>query len=308
MSFALKPVLFGEVLYDCFPDGKQVLGGAPFNVAWHLQGFAVGPLVLSSVGSDPLGDHILDVMAQWGMLTDGVYRHPQLETGSVSITLQQAQPSYTIHHPRAYDEIPPSKLLPDSAYLCHGSLALRQAQSKQTLQQIRSADTPLRVLMDVNLRAPWWDISTIQQQLMGVDEIKLNDEELTKLTGAPISKETAVLAPYLDRLREENHAEQAILTMGSQGAMLVDAEGMVFMPAPQTTLVDTVGAGDGLTAVWMLGGLLGWPTALRLQRAIDFAAAICTQQGATCLNAGFYQAWLTRWQVNELNLESVRKS
>ena len=31
--------LFGEVLFDHFPDGKRVLGGAPFNVAWHLQAF-----------------------------------------------------------------------------------------------------------------------------------------------------------------------------------------------------------------------------------------------------------------------------
>ena len=27
-------MVFGEVLYDCFEDGRRVLGGAPFNVAW----------------------------------------------------------------------------------------------------------------------------------------------------------------------------------------------------------------------------------------------------------------------------------
>jgi len=31
--------IFGEVLFDHFPDGSRVLGGAPFNVAWHLQAF-----------------------------------------------------------------------------------------------------------------------------------------------------------------------------------------------------------------------------------------------------------------------------
>ena len=29
--------VFGEVLFDQFPDGANVLGGAPFNVAWHLK-------------------------------------------------------------------------------------------------------------------------------------------------------------------------------------------------------------------------------------------------------------------------------
>jgi len=33
--------IFGEVLFDQFPDGQQVLGGAPFNVAWHLQAFGL---------------------------------------------------------------------------------------------------------------------------------------------------------------------------------------------------------------------------------------------------------------------------
>ncbi len=28
--------VFGEVLFDHFPDGRRVLGGAPFNVAWNL--------------------------------------------------------------------------------------------------------------------------------------------------------------------------------------------------------------------------------------------------------------------------------
>ena len=32
------PIIFGEVLFDIFPDGNQVLGWAPFNAAWYLQG------------------------------------------------------------------------------------------------------------------------------------------------------------------------------------------------------------------------------------------------------------------------------
>ena len=38
MDTITSPVVFGEVLFDCFPDGSAVLGGAPFNVAWHLHG------------------------------------------------------------------------------------------------------------------------------------------------------------------------------------------------------------------------------------------------------------------------------
>ena len=48
--------VFGEVLFDHFPGGEKVLGGAPFNVAWHLRAFAGNPLFLSRIGDDPEGE------------------------------------------------------------------------------------------------------------------------------------------------------------------------------------------------------------------------------------------------------------
>ena len=53
-----KLCIFGEVLFDVFPDGHQVLGGAPFNVAWHLQAFGQSPFFISRVGNDPQGKEI----------------------------------------------------------------------------------------------------------------------------------------------------------------------------------------------------------------------------------------------------------
>ena len=51
-----RPIhVFGEVLFDHFPDGSRVLGGAPFNVAWHLQAFGQSPRFISRIGNDPAG-------------------------------------------------------------------------------------------------------------------------------------------------------------------------------------------------------------------------------------------------------------
>ena len=63
---AQRPLVFGEVLYDRFPDGSTVLGGAPFNVAWHLQGFGLAPTFISRVGDDELGERIIATMTAWG--------------------------------------------------------------------------------------------------------------------------------------------------------------------------------------------------------------------------------------------------
>ena len=70
----IRPVVFGEVLWDCFDDGTEVLGGAPFNVAWNLRGFGLDPLFVSRIGHDERGEKILDAMHRWGMDAAGVER------------------------------------------------------------------------------------------------------------------------------------------------------------------------------------------------------------------------------------------
>ena len=132
-------VIFGEVLYDCFPDGSVVPGGAPFNVAWHLQAFGMSPLFVSRVGEDTLGRRILDAMQEWGMDTSGLQfdaRHP---TGRVEITLESGQPRFDILPGQAYDFIDAEALPPvaGETVLYHGSLALRREDSRKALERLR---------------------------------------------------------------------------------------------------------------------------------------------------------------------------
>jgi len=63
----LPVCVFGEVLFDCFPGGHEVLGGAPFNVAWHLQGFGLAPVFISRVGNDESGRRVRSALSTWGM-------------------------------------------------------------------------------------------------------------------------------------------------------------------------------------------------------------------------------------------------
>jgi sugar/nucleoside kinase (ribokinase family) len=50
-------IVFGEVLFDRFNSGEEILGGAPFNVAWHLQAFGDNPQFISRLGQDGAWDH-----------------------------------------------------------------------------------------------------------------------------------------------------------------------------------------------------------------------------------------------------------
>ena len=82
----------------------------------------------------------------------------------------------------------------------------------------------------------------------------------------------------LPRLRKPlagNHGLDAVIvTRGGHGAVVVDGDGTcVAAPPGEVQIVDTVGAGDAFSAVFILGLANGWPTDLTLERAIEFAAA-----------------------------------
>lgn len=84
--------IFGEVLFDCFPTGEQILGGAPFNVAWHLQALGDSPQLISRVGKDQLGDEILQEMSSWGLSTSEVQIDREHPTGLVEVSISYNEP------------------------------------------------------------------------------------------------------------------------------------------------------------------------------------------------------------------------
>ena len=64
---------FGEILWDCLPSGRHA-GGAPFNVAAHLAQMGASAALLSSVGTDELGNEILAIAAEKGIDTQFIRR------------------------------------------------------------------------------------------------------------------------------------------------------------------------------------------------------------------------------------------
>jgi fructokinase len=176
------PVMFGEVLFDHFPDGHVVLGGAPFNVAWHLQAFAQAPMVVSRVGNDPLGHRIRQAMETWAMSTAGLQLDSQHPTGTVDVTFSAGEPSYDIVKDRAWDFINDQLLPPldDMALLYHGSLALRSPVSRHAVEVMQQHDE-VPVFIDINLREPWWTRDDVLSLLRRARWAKMNEDELALL-------------------------------------------------------------------------------------------------------------------------------
>ncbi len=299
MSHASRhaPVLFGEVLFDEFtgPEGdvRSVLGGAPFNVAWHLAGFGVEPLFISRVGADAAGEHVRDAMVRHGMPLEGLQVDPVHPTGRVAVSLAAGEPSYDIVTDVAYDHIDPAGIETaiagrQPALLYHGTLAARADASRRALEALRRA-LSAPIFVDVNLRAPWWDAAGVEALLRGSRWIKLNGDEQATLG-------EGFRSPDADGFRERLGAEALILTHGADGAEWVgDAEAFRVQPRPVGEFQDAVGAGDALAAVFILGRLRGWTPHQSLTRGVEFAAAICGRQGALVEEAAFYDAFSEKW-------------
>ncbi len=288
------PLLFGEVLFDCFEDGSRVLGGAPFNVAWHLQAFGFSPLLISRVGDDPLGREIRDTMLHWGMSIAGLQLDSAHSTGEVRVSLADGQPSFDIVAGRAYDHISPEPLPPVApALIYHGSLGLRQAESAAALETLMDRYA-VPVFLDVNLRPPWWEREQVMRLLGHTAWLKINDDELHTLLEGP-----ETLDEKAARLMDGHGLALIIVTRGAQGAFALKPNGerAAVTPNGKSVVVDTVGAGDAFASVCIAGLLQEWPLALTLERAQQFASLLVSQRGATNDDPALYAPLITEWDL-----------
>lgn len=295
-------MLFGEVLVDMFPD-RTVLGGAPFNVAWHLRAFGQNPLLITRLGHDALCNEILDRMSLGRMDTSGVQFDKNHPTGRVRVHIEENGHHFDILPLQAYDFIHPAIarmaiLSVNPALVYFGTLAQRHDVSRRALKTLLNSTKATRFL-DINLRAPWYERETLVQSLKRSNIVKLNNEELAVLAEM-LALPGNEPQEHVRELMQRFEIERTVVTCGEAGAWQMGSDGRKSETdnnRKTSTLVDTVGAGDGFSAVCMLGALLGWHTAMTLDRANGFAAAICGLRGAIPHGMDFYKPFIEEWSI-----------
>jgi len=293
-------IAFGETLVDQFRD-RNVLGGAPFNVACHLGALGAHPVLVTRAGKDALGEQLLQAMSERGLDMRGVQRDPWRPTGRVKVTETARGHAFDILSDQAYDHIHASlarmvglSLHPKMVYF--GTLSQRGG-SRRALRELL-ATVNASAFLDVNLRDPWVDVDTLRWSLQQANVVKLNEDELIRigdifsLDGSTPQARGAALVSGFD-------LQRLVVTRGAEGAWTLDAVGRIESVAgtPLSKVVDTVGAGDGFAAVFMLGMLRGWPLADRLARADAFARALCGIRGAVPATLDFYRPFIRDWQL-----------
>ena len=290
-----SPLIFGEVLFDCFPDGREKLGGAPFNVAWNLQAFGMSPLLISRVGNDDLGRRIKEKMKSWDMDSCYLQVDPSSPTGTVRIDLTNGEPRFTILSDQAYDYIAPLNVNQkhEMLFLYHGTLALRNDVSRNTLSLLKH-EYQCPVFVDVNLRPPWWNTDDVLTLLEDATWLKLNETELDLLFPGKVNMEECCR-----QLLERFQLEAVFITLGEKGGVALNRDNIFSATVPQENIaiMDTVGAGDAFSSVLLLGLMHGWPLTTSMQRSQEFASAVVGQRGAITHDKNFYKTFSDKWNL-----------
>lgn len=206
----MNPVIgIGEVLWDVYPDGRKVAGGAPFNFAFHCHQLGHPAVIVSRVGDDELGRELRERVRELGLSDEYIQTDRKLPTGTVRVTLDADKvPTYTITENVAWDHLEWQEELARLFYaapaICFGTLIQRSPASQESLDRLLSnaygfvgLDQPLErfawvrrrdrrhpvVVYDVNLRGRFYDAVTISRSMRSSNWCKLNDEELAVLVG-----------------------------------------------------------------------------------------------------------------------------
>ncbi len=248
----------GELLWDMLPEGAR-LGGAPANFSVMAGRLGNHAAVLSRVGRDDLGREAVHLLDPLPADTSFLQVDPMHETGRVTVTFDNGQPTYNIHHPAAWDFMELSdewvRLAERADAICFGSLAQRSVESRQTIQTLAAQASSRCVrIFDVNLRPPFYSSEVIQESLELATVFKMNDTEVSNvlaLLGMPGENDADgdSLRRGAERLLLEFPTLQLIaITRGGHGSLLVTRDEWHQHSGFPVKVADTIGAGDAFTA------------------------------------------------------------
>ncbi|QHV94955.1 carbohydrate kinase family protein [Spirosoma endbachense] len=272
---------FGEILWDVLPTSKQP-GGAPMNVAADLRNFGLIAQLISRVGSDELGRELLDFLAEKAIPLDLVQVGQTHLTGVAKANISDCnEVTYKIVQPVAWDyiQLVPGllKTVQQSDLFVYGSLAARSPQTHETLLALLAVAP--RKVFDVNLRAPHYDRASVEELLHLAHIAKLNEHELIELSGW--YGEENDLHGAMHQLRDRYQLETLCVTLGENGAVLLNETGLYSQTGFSVDVADTIGSGDAFLAAFLYKTLQGESPKKTLEFACATGAYVATQQGAT---------------------------
>lgn len=277
---------------------QKYLGGSSANTAVGLArlGNAVG--LIARVGSDPMGDYILDVLAQEHIDSAQMQRDDTLNTGLAFAALYPPHDSQVWfcgvpNANAALDAaaIDAERLKEASACVIAGTL-LAQEPGRTAARALmdRAGAWGVPVVLDVDWRPMFWGpgaraLEVYESLLPRVSVVLANEPELALVGQSPDVKTGC------QRLLDSGVSE-VVAKRGQGGSWYYARDQVRHMPAFSVSVMNTLGAGDGFAAGYVHGYVRHWAPEDRLRWASAVGAIVVSRHSCS-------EAMPTRAEVQE---------
>lgn len=273
-------ICFGEILWDILPDGPQP-GGAPLNVAYHLNKLEVDTSIISRIGNDSAGQKLEDLLDSWGISKNLIQKDLIYPTSEVIARMDNVnEVSYEIVFPVAWDFIKHEKSddiqLKGANYVVYGSLSSRNEISRNTLFEILEGNG-IKVF-DINLRPPFYNKTLLEELIKRADIVKFNEAELEiaqLLFGGTFSKES----DQVEYIQEKFQIPEVIITKGEFGASYYKNNDSYQACGVGIDVKDTIGSGDSFLAAFIASHCQKIDPETSIKNAVSMGAFIATKKG-----------------------------
>src|SRR5215470_9099242 len=183
MSKEFTIVGLGELLWDMFPQGKQ-LGGAPANFAYMTALLGDRGIVASRVGEDRLGQEAIWQLKASGLDTSQIQRDTAHATGTVLVQVDsKGQAEYKFAADAAWDYLAWSEeweaLAKSADAVCFGSLAQRADDSRATIRKfLQSVPANAASNFVVDVRQALYSTENLLVTVLNMNIMKVKHELL----------------------------------------------------------------------------------------------------------------------------------
>jgi len=277
---ATPAVCYGEILWDVLPDGPQP-GGAPLNVAYHLNKLGVNTGIVSRVGYDQNGRKLEQLMDQWGIDKQLLQHDAAHPTSEVIAKMNNGnEVSYEIVFPVAWDFIDEAdqikNFLKPQTYFVFGSLASRNPTTRDTLFELLEGD--MLKVFDINLRPPFISRDLLSTLLEKADIVKFNQAEL-EMVQSFFNGSFWNEAEQIKFIQDRFNVSEIIVTKGEFGASYYNHNKAYHVAGREVKVVDTIGSGDAFLAAFIANHYAKASSLTTLKNAIAMGAFIATKKG-----------------------------
>jgi len=253
-------------------------GGCAANTGIDLANLGIRVRVSGRVGSDALGQQIIDELASTGVDTTGIVRSTTSTTSQTVVLSVTGDDRRFMHCVGANAEYTAAEI--DAAaegaevLVIGGFLVLPNVDPADLIEVMdRARASGARVLLDVVVPLGESNVGDrVKPLLTHIDGFLPNEDEAAVITGEsdPIAQATTLLSwgcPWV------------AITCGTDGAIYADPTQIIQLRPLAIDYVDGSGAGDAFTAGIVIGMLREWPIEDTLRYAAALGASVCRGLG-----------------------------